>query len=366
MLIPVRQGLKPCGVFSGLNKLLQEVILSTCGDRAVDQSLMPDGLWIAVDSNIPTKLAIANLTGAINALSEVEKYDLWAMVRVIPSACKLMCDSTCAVPQPPASTVGPLKKLVVHLFECTSKLADVKRACGDTLHSYYARYSKQAPPGNGRVCGVCGTAVLAQHRAGVADEVQWRAAFDHILAEAKFPLLALQPDNLLPICKYCNSDAKLAKNILYDDQMNRRVSFDPWHESASGAIQVGIVLRATGPEVKIDFQSADPVVVKKLKTWNAVYDIRPRVLGEFSSLGLKVYEDLDLSSLANLKNSLVTQQVQKLAGWRTSPYSYWRSLLYKGMEGLTDEALEQVRQVFKEVGDAELADCEATFGDVLP
>ncbi|WP_180126865.1 hypothetical protein [Rhodoferax sp. BLA1] len=226
-------------------------------------------------------------------------------------------------------------------------------------------YSAQTSPGNGKVCGVCGTSVLAQYRNGVPDEQQWKAAFDHLLSETDYPLIALQPTNLLPTCKFCNSDAKLAKDVLHNARKERRLSFDPWKESAFGLVQMGIDFHATGPAATITFVPNNPVVAEKMETWNAVYDIKQRVLGEFSSLGLKISDDLDLDSLTDLRLSLFKQQRKRLACMRVSPYNYWRALLYAGMRALRDDELDQVRQLFQEVYASELADCDAIFGDLL-
>lgn len=365
MLIPVQQGLRPCGVFAGLNALLMEIILSGCGSRAVDETAMPDGLWAAVQANASTMEIITVFYEALRSLSAEERYNLWIDVRNIPSVRTLICDCTSSIPHPPASAFDRLKKLVVHLFERTSKLKEVEAACADSLVGFYNRYSSRTAPGNGQVCGMCGTSELAQRRSGVADDKQWRSSFDHLLAESKYPLVAMQPANLLPICDHCNSKAKLAKDLLLNDQGQRRRSFDPWAEAAHLMIEMGIELQGTSPVVTIKFQPNNEVSAEKLQTWDEVFDIQRRVLGEFSSWESKISEDLDLDSLAGLRKSLSTQQSKKIVSSRSTPLSLWRGLLYSGMQAIPDNQLDQVRQLCKSIYDASLADCEATFGDLL-
>lgn len=366
MLFPVHPGLRPCGVFSGVNKLLQEVLLAGCGGRDVDEHAMPDGLWSAVTANPATLDAVTSLMGALANMSSDDKLAFWITVRSTPSVQSLTCECNVAIPHVPILARDSLKHLVALLFGQTVKLKGVEVACNDTLIDFYNRYSSQNSPGNGRVCGVCATDVLAQFRSEIANSNQWRGPFDHLLAVAKYPLMALQPANLLPVCHHCNSKAKLAKDLLHDDAGNRRRSFYPWTESAYLMIEMKVSLEATGPSTCVNFKPKSQVDAEKLKTWDTVYDIRRRVRGEFSSFALKISEDLNLESLATIKESLDAKERTLFALKKVSPYNYWRSRLYAAVRLMPDEQLDQLRLLVKKAFDSQLGDCDATFGDLFP
>lgn len=343
MLLPPNPNVQLSTVFSGLYALLQEVLRASCAGRAVRHDAMPAGLWTAAQTNKTTKAKVNKLIKAVKALPENERYELWLLTWSAPKVRELMTDSTQPIPAPPAQLITPLKALVVHLFDRTSKLVGVGAACGESLHDFFHRYAANKPVGNGNVCGVCGTDVLAQRRHGVPAEEQWRAAFDHLLAEARYPLIALDPVNLLPVCYHCNSKAKLAKDLLHDEQGNRRICFDPWTECAHGLINVTVSLAGLAPEVEVAFASTSPAQSQKLSTWDTVYQIRSRVRGAFSSLAVILAGDLKLDNLQEFQSSMVESAGTFANLARAEPYNYWRSLLYQEMMKLSQRQLEQIR-----------------------
>jgi hypothetical protein len=323
---------------------------------------MPAGLWNAVQANQSTRIMLATFDAAVRALPETERYELWHSTRSAPSVLDLMGDLTATIPTPPTQLVKPLKDLVAHLFDRTSKLANVEVACGESLHDYCSRYASVRPHGNGNVCGVCGTEVLAQPRNGVASDEQWRAAIDHLLAEAKYPLIALEPANLLPVCYHCNSRAKLAKDLLHDEQGNRRLCFNPWTECAHGQVRVMVTLADLAPEVEVAFSAANPAQGQKLITWDSVYQVSSRIKGAFSSLTVILARDLDLDDLLQFRQSIDrrAQACESLA--RSEPYNYWRSLLYREMAGLSELHLERLRTTCQEGLSRASRGLEAQFG----
>ncbi|MEW3697720.1 hypothetical protein QOZ28_31825, partial [Pseudomonas aeruginosa] len=73
---------------------------------------------------------------------------------------------------------------------------------------------------------------LAAFRASVPEGEQWRADFDHQLCKSKYPLFAVHPDNLIPLCSVCNQDAKKAKDLFIRENDQPRNTFYPYTESA--------------------------------------------------------------------------------------------------------------------------------------
>lgn len=361
MLLPVRTGLFPSAVFEGLNALLREIILASCAGRAIDEFILPNGFWNAVQENKPTRERLQALEGVIATASHEVRYELYLGLHGVTSVRLLFGDSGITIPDPPEDIKDELKKSAVHLFERTSKLVGVARACGETVMDHYIRYSADKPPGNGNVCGMCATELLAQRQSAVSAENQWRAPYDHLLAKETYPQFGVDPGNLLPICHTCNSKAKLAKDLLRNSAGLRRTCFDPWVESAHGQVVLQVDLLDISPKAICEMVSDDPVIQSKLITWNDVYRIKERVEGEFLSLREKLAEDLELGNLALFKRSIESKKAIKLNRTRLTPYNYWRSLLYSSLLLLPDQQLEQLRALCLDGLDPN-GDAAATYG----
>ncbi|HHZ6872719.1 TPA: hypothetical protein ACWLT0_003898 [Pseudomonas aeruginosa] len=363
MLLPIRNGLAPSAVFLGLNALMREVLLASCSGRAVDQSNFPEDIWHAVQANEPTRAHLQAVRDVIDATDTNIRYELYLAFQEVTSVRQLFSDQTLAIPEPPEAVTAELKKLAAHLFERTSKLADITRACGESIKDHYSRYSADPAPGNGNVCGMCATELLSQRRSYISANEQWRAPYDHLLAKEKYPQFGVDPDNLLPTCHTCNSKAKLAKDLLHNSEGDRRICFDPWVEHAHGKVilRIDFDLIDLTPKVSLFMTPADVAEQEKLETWNDVYRIKERIDGEFITLREKLAEDLDPSSLENFKRSIESKKIIKMSAARLTPYNYWRSLLYAALTNFPDQTLEQLRILSLEGLDP-YGDAAATYG----
>ncbi|WP_285352521.1 hypothetical protein [Pseudomonas sp. ME-P-057] len=226
---------------------------------------------------------------------------------------------------------------------------------------HYNRYNADPPPGNGNVCGMCATELLAQRQNRVAAEDQWRAPYDHLLAKEKYPQFGVDPDNLLPTCHTCNSKAKLAKDLLRDPEGLRRTCFDPWSESAHEQVALQVEFLDILPIATWTMTPIDPINQSKLTTWNEIYRIKERIEGEFLSLREKLTEDLDVRDLAVFKNSIEHKARVRLSSARLTPYNYWRGLLYSSLLRLPDQLLERLRAFCLDGLDPN-GDAAATYG----
>ncbi|MBH3463609.1 hypothetical protein I5Q49_02000 [Pseudomonas carnis] len=226
---------------------------------------------------------------------------------------------------------------------------------------HYIRYSADLAPGNGNVCGMCATELLAQRQNNVAAAEQWRAPYDHLLAKDTYPQFGVDPYNLLPICHTCNSKAKLAKDLLRNPEGVRRTCFDPWSESAHGQVSLQVNFLDILPKAIWNTIPIDPINQIKLTTWNDVYRIKERIEGEFLSLQEKLAEDLHLENLTLFKISIENKAREKINYARLTPYNYWRSLLYSSLLLLPDQLLEQLRTLCLDGLDPN-GDAAATYG----
>jgi hypothetical protein len=105
---------------------------------------------------------------------------------------------------------------------------------------------------------------------------QPREDLDHYLPENKYPFAAANLRNLVPMGHKCNSHYKLAQDILFTEDMNRRKAFDPYNNRN---IQVNLdrsePFEGAGGELplwEIDFVPNS----EEVETWDDIFNIRER------------------------------------------------------------------------------------------
>lgn len=103
-----------------------------------------------------------------------------------------------------------------------------------------------------------------------------REALDHYLAKSRYPFAAVNLRNLVPMGHKCNSNYKLAVDVLFDTRGARRVAFDPYNHT-----KIGVVLDDSDPfggstqhtpKWAIKFEPDAPGVL----TWDEVFSVRKR------------------------------------------------------------------------------------------
>jgi hypothetical protein len=128
-----------------------------------------------------------------------------------------------------------------------------------------------------RICPFCGCEYFSSPNGP-------REALDHYLAESKYPFAAVNLRNLAPIGSKCNSQYKLAKDILYRDDGSRRRAFDPYN---SEGLQVQVLLDESQVNHSIDGPLIAEWVVKfsideeETETWDQMFSIRERYKRDF-------------------------------------------------------------------------------------
>lgn len=345
MLFEIRPNLQQSAVFDGLNRFLRETMLAALEGRPVDETHLPVGLCAAIAGNQPTRTAVQALVAKLTALDQVSKQALHTTLAPNTEPCEFLLHRNIPLPNVPETVNTPLKTLAVHLFKRTAKLAGVEQACGECIGDHYARFRRGNAPGNGNVCCVCGTEYLAQVQADANDNEQWRGPYDHLLAKDQYPLYAVDPKNLLPICNTCNSKAKLAKDLVLKDGF-RRLSFSPWTEWALlSEIEVVVDdVQVLFPRVVINFRSADPDRQEKLATWDDVYKIKSRVEGEFKELAAKLAEDAPAHDEPTFLTRLRESGRAKSQAQRLTPLNYWRARVYGAVLRMNPRSREALRQ----------------------
>ncbi|MGP5307441.1 hypothetical protein [Vreelandella alkaliphila] len=185
-----------------------------------------------------------------------------------------------------------LKSLCTHLYCSTKDVPNIVRVSGGiNITAHFNAYREQAV--NGSICKACGMKELAAFRAGIPESDQWRADYDHQLCKSKYPIFAVHPDNLVPLCDVCNQDAKKAKDLFRHKNGTNRLAFYPYNEEAKGLIVIEIEnLRDPEPKIKVKWNTQDDALLDKLNTWDEIYEICSRVEGQFRSLEAIIEDEI--------------------------------------------------------------------------
>mgnify|MGYP005987332405 CR=1 FL=1 len=237
----------------------------------------------------------------------------------------------------------PLKKtfktLATHLYTSTKDLQPIIDHCGgNNINAHFLTYQRA----NGNVCKACGMYLLSPFRHNVRDEDQWRSDYDHQLCKSKYPLYAVHPDNLIPLCDVCNQDAKKSKNLFKDEEGNSRLSFYPYEESCKNYVGVKIEnLRDPEIDVGIEWLSNDVNVIDKLNTWNDVYEIKSLALGKYFDLTSQIIDEINPESFEHMKAQIAekAKQPNRITYLRKA-WAFWQYKFFRKLNGLDNDELE--------------------------
>lgn len=232
-----------------------------------------------------------------------------------------------------------LKSLCTHLYCATKDLAPIVAASGDTnITDHFNAYRSQQV--NGNICKACGMEKLAAFRAGIPDGEQWRADYDHQLCKSKYPIFAVHPDNLIPLCNVCNQDAKKAKDLFKHKNGTDRLAFYPYTEEAKELIDIAINnLRDPEPKIMVHWNTQDPTLLDKLNTWDEIYEIRSRVEGRFRSLEAIIEDEINPRDSTDLVSRIGDEARSKSADTlKRKEWVFWYQKLFCALEEQTDIA----------------------------
>jgi hypothetical protein len=200
-----------------------------------------------------------------------------------------------------------LKNITTHLYCATKDLQGILNVAGGiNINAHFELF--RAAGVNGNICKACGMGELAVFRASVAEGEQWRADYDHQLCKSKYPLFAVHPDNLIPLCSVCNQDAKKAKDLFIREPDQPRHAFDPFIESARYLIEIELgMLRDPEPTIKVVWTTVDVALLEKLETWDDVYEIKRRVEGRFRNLEIIIRNEIDPINYAHFESQVTNR-----------------------------------------------------------
>lgn len=226
-----------------------------------------------------------------------------------------------------------LKSLCTHLYGATKDLKPIVRAAGGlNITGHFNAYRKHAV--NGNICKACGMKELALFRAGIPVGDQWRADYDHQLCKSKYPIFAVHPDNLIPLCDVCNQDAKKAKDLFRHKNGTDRLAFYPFTEDAQALIEIEIDnLHDPEPVIKVKWNTQDILLVDKLNTWDEVYEIRSRVEGQFRSLEAIIEDEIRPRDSAHLASRISDEaRPHTINTLKRKEWAFWYQKLFSQLQ----------------------------------
>lgn len=245
-----------------------------------------------------------------------------------------------------------LKDVATHLYCATKDLQEVVNTAGNiTINTYFEFFRTNAI--NGNICKACGMGELAAFRASVPEGEQWRADFDHQLCKSKYPLFAVHPDNLIPLCNVCNQDAKKAKDLFSNALNQPRHAFYPYSESAHQFVEIELdMLRDPEPTIKVTWNTLDAAILEKLVTWNDVYEIKSRVEGRLRSLETIIRNEINPKNYVHFLQQIndrarpVPDEVLKDKEW-----AFWYQQLFHKLSQVDKAPFWEKSRFYDQQGD---------------
>lgn len=167
----------------------------------------------------------------------------------------------------------------LYLFIWTSTFNTV--ACSKTYGSLNQHYSAHDTLNkkSRRICPFCGLFKLD-------DPLEKRNEYDHYLDKSTYPYLALNFNNLVPMCGKCNKRPnKGTQNLIFDSKGNRRVAYYPY----AAVKPFDMKLKCENlfmPDERWVLKSSSGSPDNGFKTWKTVFKIDTRyanyIKGEYS------------------------------------------------------------------------------------
>jgi hypothetical protein len=329
MLFEIRVNTSRSAIFEDLNEEIGCFLKSCISAKKFHKGLFSLKLRDVIYANAETKKKFLKLWHVIKPLSFLDREEVFKQFYDAQFVQRYYEDKNHAIPMIRIEVKASLEELTKHLFKQTSALVGVKRASQETLHQHFDKFKNA----NKNICCFCGASELTQVLDGVDVEKQWKAANDHLLAKKEYPVFAVHPDNLIPLCEVCNSKAKLAKDLLYKKQKDtpkvRRLCFYPFVENCNKFVGIEVTSEPKGLKARYITDSPNDEVNEKINTWNDVYRMEERVNGKFSELTVVVENDCYANDLAELRSKIRDKAASCKSNCRLESWNFWKYRLYE-------------------------------------
>jgi hypothetical protein len=162
-----------------------------------------------------------------------------------------------------------LKELFQYLYEHTLERKKLFGNSDSSIRNHFQIFRD-----SNVICPFCGIESYPDRNGGT------RANYDHYLHRSKYYFAAINFNNLIPMCYYCNTSNKGAQDILFW-QNKRRLVFYPYAKIKGVEIQI-VCRRKPSFEDKlgewsVNLKSGDSKDSERVATWIEVFKITKRL-----------------------------------------------------------------------------------------
>jgi hypothetical protein len=161
-----------------------------------------------------------------------------------------------------------------------------------------------------KTCAFCG--VETMHKSFQED-------YDHLAAKKHYPILAIHPMNLAPMCHTCNSKNKGEKDILNNTDGSRKSFIYPYSQSYEVELDFSTCII---PQTNIDTPDGSwniKFIPNDLITdnWNFIFNVSKRYREDYLEPNFEYWLDEFIDGLIYAKINIVTQEdiIAQLAEW---------------------------------------------------
>lgn len=291
----------------------------------------------------------------INTLSQAQKKQLRRMY-INQQRTKRLCDGSAMIvdfTSYPEAFRKALKSLGEYLYTSGLKNIQIRQLAiakyGDnnsTLYDHWLEFKKV----NGSVCCFCGIQEYEEQLPNTARS-KWRPAYDHYLPKDKYPLAAVNFQNLIPCCYQCNSKAKGSIDPCICDKSGRKVAKYPFDKAISLGLRFKFIKENLAAK-KPWFVELSDESDESHQSWNRVYKIKDRVslrlnLNYVSWLTRHHSDVMSAPDIAAKKKVLI-QKAQELAAEARQQREYiHQANLFATLSTISDGVLESILLAIK-------------------
>lgn len=306
-----------------LNEVLKHFIEKSVSLSKYQQSTLFPAEFIPVHDNEKNALdkKFKAVFEQIKKLNQTQKTQLVQMY-VNQQETERLCNGSLAIVDfsaYPESFKEKLKSLGEYLYTSGLKNAEIKQLAIDkygdnnsTLYEHWLKFKEV----NGVVCCFCGIQDYEEQLPNTS-KTKWRPAYDHYLPKEKYPLAAVNFNNLIPCCYQCNSKTKGAVDPCYCKISGRKKAKYPFDNSTLLGLKFKFAkakITGDGPWVVSLKDETDELH----QSWDRVYKIKERVASRLNAnyvAWLRLHHS-DLASAGNIagKKAVFQQKAIELIG----------------------------------------------------
>lgn len=178
-----------------------------------------------------------------------------------------------------------LNKFFKNIYAEVPGKAAFRNVCGD-MKSYYDKFLTK---NDAEKCPFCGISDIMTAR------LTKRDAFDHYLPKDTYPFNSVNPDNLAPICKTCNTSYKSTRSPVRAEDGSRRKAFYPFAKKAA-KLNIEVKLNCVSirklQRQEVGLKITNRASQDQVDTWMALFGIEERYIDKLCSKDARTWLEM--------------------------------------------------------------------------